>query len=402
MIIALLMGFSAGLPLSLATGSTLQAWMVDEKVNLTVIGLFSLVGLPYTLKFLWSPLMDRYKLFGLPRRKGWLLLTQCALALSLVALAFSKPALNPWLVAIFAFCAAFWSASQDIVIDAYRRESLKDEELGLGSTMYVSGYRIAGLISVAIAISMATYIPWHFVYLIMALLMVVGISTTLLAPEPNVGVALPKTLREAVIDPFVEYFTRRGAITMLAFILLYKLGDVMASAMTTPFILSIGFTKLNLAAIAKGVGFAATIAGGFIGGALILRLGINKCLWIFGAFQMISTFGFALLARTGPDLYWLGGVIAFENLTAGMGTSALGGFMAALTNKKFTATQFALLTSLMGVPRVFLSAPTGFMAQSFGWEGFFIFCGLVAIPGMLMLSRFAPWRQGLMKNSSRD
>jgi len=397
MLVALLMGFSCGLPL-LLTISVLQAWMKEEGMDLTVIGMMALVGLPYTLKFLWAPFLDRFTLPFLGRRRGWLLVAQFALIFSIAGLGFTDPGKNPWIVAFAAFLVTFFSASQDIVVDAYRREDLPDQELGLGSSLYVNGYRVGMLLASGGGLIMADYIPFSIVYLIMAACILPGVLTTLLAPEPTITHGIPRTIREAVVDPLVEYFKRDGAVWILAFILLYKIGDTMASSMTIPFYLDIGFSKTEIGAIVKLFGFWAVIAGTLIGGVLMLRLGINRSLWIFGFLQAISTACFAILARIGHSVSVLSGVIAFENLSSGMGTAAYMAFMASITNKRFTATQYALLTSLMGVPRVFASAPTGFLAKNMGWVSFFIACTLIAIPGMLLLLKFAPWNSRHMTN----
>lgn len=390
MLVALVMGFACGLPL-LLTITVLQAWMKEEGVDLTVIGMMALVGLPYTVKFLWAPFLDRFTLPFLGRRKGWLLVAQVALIFSISGLGFTDPRHNPWMVAFVAFLVTFFSASQDIVVDAYRREDLSDEELGLGSSLYVNGYRVGMLLASGGGLIMADRISFSMVYLIMAVCMFPGVLTTLLAPEPETTLGTPKTIKEAVVDPLAEYFARRGAVWMLAFILLYKIGDNMAGAMATPFYLDIGFSKTEIGTIVKLFGFWAIIAGTLTGGVLMVRLGINRSLWVFGFLQAISTACFALLARIGHSIPALSGVIAFENLSSGMGTAAYMAFMASITNKRFTATQYALLTSLMGVPRVLASAPTGFLAKNLGWESFFIACTLFAVPGMLLLLRFAPW-----------
>ena len=390
MLVTLLMGFACGLPL-LLTISVLQAWMKEEGVDLTIIGMMALVGLPYTLKFLWAPFLDRFTLPFLGRRRGWLLVAQVALIFSIVGLGSTDPGNNPWVVAFAAFLVTFFSASQDIVVDAYRREDLTDEELGLGSSLYVNGYRVGMLLASGGGLIMADHIPFSMVYMIMAACILPGVLTTLLAPEPEITFGKPKTIKEAAVDPLVEYFKRHGALWILAFILLYKIGDTMASAMTTPFYLDIGFSKTEIGTIVKLFGFWATIAGTLIGGVLMLRLGINRSVWVFGFLQAISTACFAILARIGHSVPVLSGVIAFENLSSGMGTAAYMAFMASITNKRFTATQYALLTSLMGVPRVLASAPTGFLAKNLGWGSFFIACTLIAIPGMLLLLKFAPW-----------
>lgn len=386
MLLALLMGFSSGLPL-LLTGSVLQAWLKDGGVDLARIGLFALIGLPYTLKFLWAPLFDRYTPV-LGRRRGWLALTQFALAGALLLLSLARPTADHlWLVMLAGLLVSFFSASQDIVVDAYRRESLGETELGLGSALYVNGYRTGMLLAGGGGLILADWLSFEAMYRIMAVCMTACVTVTLCAPEPPLPEGRPRTLREAVVLPFRDYFSRQGAWLILAFILLYKLGDTMASAMTTPFYLDIGYTKTEIGAVVKLFGFWATIAGGTLGGIWILRIGTPRALWLFGFGQMISTLGFVVLAWHPPHIAALATVVAIENLTAGMGTTVFVGFMAALTDRRFTATQYALLSSLMGVPRVLLAAPTGWMAQIMGWPGFFLLCTLIAIPGLLLLRR---------------
>lgn len=392
MLVALLMGFSCGLPL-LLTITVLQAWMKEEGVDLTVIGMMALVGLPYTLKFLWAPVLDRFTLPFLGRRRGWLLVAQVALMFSISGLGFTEPGKSPWMVAFIAFLVTFFSASQDIVVDAYRREDLPDEELGLGASLYVNGYRVGMLLASGGGLIMADHMPFSMVYLVMAVCMLPGVLTTLLAPEPDIHDSAPKTIKEAVVLPLIEYFNRKGALWILAFILLYKIGDTMASAITIPFYLDIGFSKTQIGTVVKLFGFWATVGGSLIGGVIMLRLKINRSLWVFGFFQAISTAGFALLARIGNSLFALSAVITFENFSSGMGTAAFVAFMASITDKRFTATQYALLSSLMGVPRVIASAPTGFLVKHLGWETFFIVCTLIAVPGLLLLLKFAPWSQ---------
>lgn len=391
MLVAFLMGFTSGLPL-LLTGSVLQAWMTESGVSLGTIGLFALVGLPYTLKFLWAPLLDRFTLFAaLGRRRGWLLVIQLLLTLAIAAIGFTDPAANPLWLALAALAIAFFSASQDIAIDAYRRESLTDEEQGLGASLYVNGYRVGMLLASGGGLILADYIPFSSVFFVMACAMLVGIVTTLVCREPDVIDGTPKTLYEAVVHPFVEYLQRQDAWLILLFILLYKVGDTMASHMTTPFYLALGFSKTEIGAVVKLFGFWAIVAGGLLGGVLMLRFGIYRALWVFGILQAVSTAGFAVLAQIGPSVAGLAGVIAFENLSGGMGTAAYVAFMASLTNRKFTATQYALLSSLMGIPRVLVAAPTGHLAALMGWQGFFILCVFLAIPGLWLLTRFHSW-----------
>ncbi len=390
MFVALIMGYVAGLPLEL-TGFVLKTWMREEGVNLAVIGLFALVGLPYTLKFLQAPLLDRFSILRLGRRRGWMLIFQIAIILSILCLGQTDPGRTPWLVAVAAFFVTLFSASQDIVIDAYRREDLADEELGLGSSLYITGYRAGMLLASSGGLILADHTSFPTVYAIMALCILPGIVTTLFTPEPSVPFGGPKTLKEAVVQPFSEYFSRPNALWILAFILLYKIGDTMASSMTAPFYVDLNFTKTEVGAVVKLFGFPPILIGTAIGGIIMLRIGINRSLWIFGILQAVSTAGFCILAQTGYSLPMLAAVIAFENLSSGMGTSAYSAFMASITNKKFTATQYALLTSLMGIPRVVASSVTGLLAQAMGWSSFFIFCTLIAVPGMLLLFKFAPW-----------
>jgi PAT family beta-lactamase induction signal transducer AmpG len=389
MLVALIMGFASGLPLLLTKG-VLQAWMKKEGIDLSLIGLTSLLAVPYSIKFLWAPFLDRYTLSFLGRRRGWLLVAQTALILSIAGMGLSNPKDSPMMLVAAALMVTFFSASQDIVVDAYRREDLADEELGLGSALYVLGYRIGMLLSSGGGLIMADYMSFNMVYLIIAACMLPSIITTLLTPEPQVA-ETPKSIREAVIDPLVEYFSRQRAFWMLAFILMYKIGDIMASNITIPFYIDLGFTLTEIGTITKLLGFWAIIAGASIGGVIMLRLGINRSLWVFGFLQAISTAGFAVLAHIGYSIPALAAVIGFENLSAGMGTAAFMAFMASITNKKFTATQYALLTSFMAFGRDVISSPTGFIAKHMGWENFFIACALIAIPGMLLLLKFAPW-----------
>lgn len=384
MLIMLLTGYSAGLPL-LLIGSTLQAWMTNEGVNLTAIGAFSLVGLPYTLKFLWAPLLDRFQVPFLGRRRGWMVVFQLLLALTIWALSLTNPQDDLVLVSFFAFLIALFSSSQDVVLDAYRREILPDEELGLGSSLYVNGYRLAMLVSGAFALYLADQVPWKSVYQLMALLMLPAVLFTFIAPKESSKIEIPANLKVAVIGPLKDFFTRKGAWIVLLFILLYKVGDSMASNMTTPFILDIGYSKTDIATVAKTFGMIATITGGLLGGAIMLRYNIKWSLIFFGILQAVSTLGFAILPSLERVLPSLAAVIAFENLASGMGTAAYAAYMASLTNRQFTATQYALLTALMGIPRVILASPTGWMSKVMGWESFFVVCTVIALPGLLLL-----------------
>ena len=384
MLTMLMMGYCSGLPL-LLTGGTLQAWMTDEKIDLTAIGMVSLIGMPYVLKFLWAPFLDRYQIPFLGRRKGWMIIFQVLILLSIFGLSLSNPTTNLMAVLGWAFCIALFSASQDVVVDAYRREIMPDEELGLGSSLYVNGYRLAMIVSGSLALNMADNMPFANVYKIMALCMIPAILFTIIAPKENHHIKIPSNMKEAVFGPLQEFFTRKGAFIVLLFILLYKVGDSMAANMTTPFILQLGYTKSDLGNVAKLFGLVSTIIGGLIGGVMMLRYNMKWSLIFFGILQAVSTIGFAILPSMPITLSSLAIVVAFENLASGMGTAAYAAYMASLTNKQFTATQYALLTALMGVPRVILSSPTGKMAEVMGWEMFFVFCTVVAIPGLLLL-----------------
>ncbi|MDH5563877.1 MAG: AmpG family muropeptide MFS transporter [Nitrospirota bacterium] len=386
MLVMLLTGFSSGLPL-LLTGSTLKFWMREEGLDLTTIGFFGLVGLPYTLKFLWAPFMDRIvPPFG-GRRRGWMLVTQLVLMVSIASLALTKPSIHLSTIVFLSLFVAFFSASQDIVLDAYRREYLPDEELGIGSSIFVNGYRLGNLVSGALALILADYLSWSSAYVVMGLFMLIGIVTTWYAPEPTIEASPPTSFQEAFTSPFLEFIRRPEWISILLFILLYKIGDSMASEMLAPFWVDLDVSKSTVAGIVKTFGLTASIGGGVLAGLVVYRWGIVPSLLIFGFLQMISTAGFALLAIVGNHLILLTVVIAFENLTGGMGTTAFVAFMASLTDKRFTATQYALLTSFMGIPRVFAGATTGFLASWLGWEGFFLLCTILAVPGLLLIAK---------------
>lgn len=384
MLTMLLIGYCAGLPL-LLIGGTLQAWMTDAGLDLSTIGVIAIVGIPYSLKFLWSPFLDRYKLPLLGRRRGWMIVFQGVLVLLLLSLSRLDMKVDVAAVSVISFLIAFFSASQDIVIDAYRREILPDEELGLGNSLYIMGYRLAMIVAGALALRMADSMPWSSVYMWMAVCMGAGMLFTLIFPKEGDEVVEPSTMMEAVIGPLKDFFQRKGALIMLLFILLYKVGDVMAANMTTPFILGLGYTKTQMGDIAKLYGMIATIVGGLIGGIAMLKLNMKWSLTIFGILQAVSTLGFAWLQSLPVEFGSLAMIITFENLASGMGTAAYAAYMLKLTNREFTATQYALFSALMGVPRTILATPTGWMAEQMGWSPFFIFCTLAAIPGMLLL-----------------
>jgi PAT family beta-lactamase induction signal transducer AmpG len=392
MLICVFTGFSSGLPLYILIG-LLPAWLRSEGVDLKAIGLFALIQLPYTWKFFWAPLFDRF-VPPLGRRRGWLLITQMALLLSIPAFGMLHPDLDLWAIAYLAVVVAFFSASQDIVLDAYRRELLLDAELGLGNAVHVNAYKIAGLIPGSLSLILADHLPWSGVFFITALFMLLGVAMTLFVSEPELKNGAPKTLRAAVVEPFQEFIGRNGlksAVLILCFIFFYKLGDSMATALATPFYLDMGFSKTEIGLIAKNAGLWPSVVGGLLGGIWMVKLGINRALWIFGLVQMIAILGFAWLALVGHSLLWLGVVIGIEALGVGLGTAAFVAFIAHATHPLYTATQFALFTSLAAVPRTFANAATGYLVEWFGWVAFFLFCFVIAIPGMLLLFKVAPW-----------
>jgi PAT family beta-lactamase induction signal transducer AmpG len=393
MLICVFTGFASGLPLYILL-NLVPAWLKSEGVNLKAIGFFALIQFPFTWKFIWAPLLDRYAVPGLGRRRGWMLLTQLALLVLIASFGLFNPKLDLWSIAYLATALAFFSASQDIVLDAYRREILSDEELGLGTSVHVNAYRIASLIPGAFSLILADHLPWAQVFMITGLFMLPGIVMTLLVSEPQL-VRPPKSLREAVIEPFHEFMTRHGwrnALWILAFIFLYKLGDSMATALATPFYLELGFSKTEIGVIAKNAGLWPAVFGGIVGGIWMVKLGINRALWLFGVVQVLSILGFAWLATMGADKVALATVIAFEALGVGLGTAAFTAYIARTTDPRYTATQFALFTSLAAVPRTFINASTGWLVEQMGWINFFFLCTALAIPGMLLLFKVAPWK----------
>jgi PAT family beta-lactamase induction signal transducer AmpG len=385
-----LLGFSSGLPLAL-TGATLQAWMKTENVDLTTIGIFSLVALPYTLKFLWSPFLDRYRLPFLGRRRGWILLTQIALALGFAAMAVISPSRMPTVMAVAAFLVTFLAASQDIVIDAWRTDILETSEYGMGAAMTNVGYRIAMLTSGALALILADHVGFTFVYLVMAASMSVGAVATLMSPEREVT-RVPKTLKDAVILPFQEFFSRPGALEVLVFAVLYKLDAVLAQALTTPFQMEMGFSKTEIGAVAKTVGLVAVIAGTTLGGALMLRWEMRRSLWIFGWFQGVAGVSYVLLAHFGHNYPMMVTTNAAEYFCSGLGNAAYSAFLMSLCDKRYTATQFALLTSLMAFTRTVGAAPAGWLVLKLGWDTYYFITLFAGIPALLMLYRFPRWQ----------
>ena len=401
MLICVFTGFSSGLPLYLLF-NLLPAWLRSEHVDLKTIGLFALIQFPYTWKFLWSPLLDRYVVPLLGRRRGWMLLTQLGLLAVIASMGAFSPQSDLMVIAYIATLLAFLSATQDIVLDAYRRELLSDIELGMGSAVHVNAYRIAGLIPGSLSLILSDMLPWNMVFIITALFMLPGIAMTLLVSEPH-RASPPKTLREAVVEPFHEFISRKGwqnAVWILAFLFFYKLGDSMCTALATPFYLDMGFSKTDIGLIAKNAGLWPAVIGGMLGGLWMLKIGINKALWLFGVVQVLSIFGFAWLAFVGYhseiavlERAQLAFVIGLEALGVGLGTVAFVAFIARSTHPAYTATQFALFTSLMAIPRTFANAATGWLVDSMGWTVFFLLCAALAVPGMVLLLKVAPWNE---------
>ena len=400
MLACVVLGFSSGLPLYLLF-QLLPAWLRSEGIDLKTIAVFALIQLPYTWKFIWAPLMDRYNLIApMGRRRSWMLLTQISLFITICAYGFFNPQLNITSIAVVSTLVALFSASQDIVIDAFRREILSDEELGLGNSIHVNAYRVSGLVPGALALILSDHLPWSSVFWIVALFMIPGMLMTIFAKEPHRAEA-PKSLKASVIEPFTEFINRAGikhALLVLLFILLYKLGDSMATALATPFYIDMGFSNTDIGTIVKGSGLVMQILGGFIGGIWMVKVGINRGLWVFGMVQLVTILGFAWLAHAGPfetigtiERGMLAIVIGGEALGVGLGTVAYVAYMARETNPAYTATQLALFTSLSAVPRSIFNALTGGMVEALGWEMFFYVCTLLAIPGMLLLFKVAPW-----------
>jgi MFS transporter, PAT family, beta-lactamase induction signal transducer AmpG len=395
MLICVFTGFSSGLPLYVLI-TLVPAWLRSEHVNLTAIGLFTLIQFPYTWKFLWAPLLDRFAFRWLGRRRGWMLVTQCALLLAMSIIGLLVPAIDLWPIALLAGITAFLSASQDIVLDAYRREILRDVDLGLGTAVHVNAYKIAGLIPGSLSLVLADHFDWASVFAMTALFMLPGIAMTLMVKEPPTPPGAPRTLRAAVVEPFAEFISRAGwrsAVLVLAFIFLYKLGDSMATALATPFYLDMGFSKSEIGLIAKNAGLWPSVIGGLLGGLWMVKIGINRALWLFGALQAFAILGFALLSQLPGDRVALACVIGFEALGVGLGTAAFTAYIARETNPRYTATQFALFTSLAAVPRTLVNATTGWIVERTGWFDFYLLCTALAIPGMVLLWWIAPWNE---------
>lgn len=391
-------GFASGMPLFVLI-NLLAAYMRKEGLDLKVIGAFSLMMIPYTWKFLWAPLVDRFELFHLGRRKDWIILSQVVLILSIGAMGFFSPKDSIGIIALLAMVVAFSSATQDIVLDAYRREFLPVNELGLGNAVFVNAYRVAGLVPGGISLIMADYVSWTVVFNFTAACLLPCLVLSIFLHEEN-NASAPRTLKEAVVEPFREFITRRGvgaAIFTVCFVFLYKIGDSMALALATPFYMDLGYDLTTIGIVAKNVGLWSTVGGGLLGGVFMLKLGINRALWIFGLIQMVTILGYVALAHLGqsgtPSVWLLALVLVGEYGGGGLGTAAFVAFIAKETNPRYTATQLALLSSFSAIPRTFCNAVTGYLVEGLGWENFFILCTLLAIPGMLLLFKVAPWKQ---------
>jgi PAT family beta-lactamase induction signal transducer AmpG len=401
MLICVLTGFSSGLPLYLLL-NLLPAWLKTEGLSLKAIGAFALIQFPYTWKFIWSPFLDRYALPLLGRRRGWMGATQLLLLGTIAWLGTLSPTVDLGLVIGLTALIAFLSATQDIVLDAYRRELLPEIELGIGNAIHVNAYKLAGLVPGSLSLVLADHLPWAQVFLVTALFMAPGLVMTLMVKEPVTAAGAPRTLRDAVVEPFREFFGRHGvrsALVVLAFIFLYKLGDSLCTALATPFYLDMGFSKTEIGLIAKNAGLWPSVIGGLLGGLWMVKLGINRALWVFGVVQWVAIYGFAWLAWLGPAesdsarLGVLAVVIGLEALGVGLGTTAFVAYMARTTHPAYTATQLALFTSLMAVPRTFINASAGWLVEAMGWYNFFLLCGVLAVPGMLLLFKVAPWHE---------
>ena len=389
----LFLGFASGIPLFL-TSQTLQAWMTVEGVDLTTIGMFSLVSLPYSLKFLWAPVMDRYVPPFLGRRRGWLVITQVALLVSIAAMSLHDPSRGLKLLAFNAILIAFFSASTDVVFDAYKIDVLDEREMGAGAATGVLGYRIALIVTGSLALMLADVMPWPTVYLLMAALLLVGLAAAFWAPEPVIGTLAPQSIREAVIDPFVEFFRRTGpgwGIAILLFVIFYQLPDRFGQNMATPFLLQVGFSQTEVGAIRGGIGMVSTIVGVLAGGAVIAALGINKSVWIFAALQILSNLVYYWIALVGEDRGVLIVAIILENISGGMVTAVFVAYMMSLSSRRFSATQFALLSSMMTAARDVLVTPAGAVAEATGWPSFFLLTLATGVPALLLLPVLVPW-----------
>jgi len=387
MAVLLLLGCSSGLPLALTLG-TLQAMFKDAGMSLTEIGAVTLIGFPYGIKFFWAPLLDRFSFPFLGRRRGWILMTQLALMGAIALMAYFNPVTQSVSLILAAVLVAFLSASQDIVVDAYRSDMLEPSELGAGASVFVLGYRLGMLISGAFALILSDHFPWQTVYMMMAPFMLIGVAAVLWA-DPESKITPPRTLTEAVVLPFAAFFHdkgMRGTVLLLSLIVLYKLPDAFAGAMTTPFLMDIGFAKTDIGVMNKGLGLVATILGGLLGGAVLAGIGLYRSLWIFGIFQGVSNLVFTGLALAGPSPLGLFLAVGIENLSGGMGTTAFVALLMSLTQRQYSATQYALFSSLAGMmPRV-IGPPAGYLADTLHFPLFYGVSLLGMVPGLMLLS----------------
>ncbi len=426
----LLLGFSSGLPLYLTGKDPMQAWLTSEGVDLKVIGFFSIVALPYSLKFLWAPFLDRYVPPFMGRRRGWLIVTQILLIMTIAIMGFQDPgALKTVATSTiaaaacagsgffqgmceirhtfnlmagsslfwFAMIVAFFSASQDVVADAYRTDTLSDSERGAGASIFLLGYRIAIQIAGALTLAFAQIMPWKWVYFAMALLMSVGVIGSILAPEPEVDVVPPRSLADSIVLPFREFFRRNGmgqALLILMFIVIYKLGDSLLRNVATPFLLDkgLGFSTAEIA-FPKLIAFWATTIGTLAGGVIMTRIGVNKSLWIFAIVQALGNLSYVLLAIVGKSYWVMFAALNLENFCAGLEAAAFVALLMSLCNAGFSATQYALFSALQAFSRDILTAPAGVWAAQMGWVPFFLMTAIAALPGILLLPFFAPWNE---------
>ncbi|MCT4704441.1 muropeptide MFS transporter AmpG [Enterobacteriaceae bacterium H11S18] len=384
--ILLILGFASGLPLALTSG-TLQAWMTVENIDLKTIGFFSLVGQAYVFKFLWSPVMDRYTPPMLGRRRGWLLITQILLLISIAAMGFLEPGSQLRWMAALAVIIAFCSASQDIVFDAWKTDVLSAEERGSGAAISVLGYRLAMLVSGGLALWLADrFLGWQAMYWLMAALMLPCIVATILAPEPTDAIPVPRSIEQAVVAPLRDFFGRNNAWLILLLIVMYKLGDAFAMSLTTTFLIrGVGFDAGEVGVVNKTLGLFATILGALYGGVLMQRLSLFRALLIFGVLQGLSNAGYWLLSISDKHMFSMAAAVFFENLCGGMGTAAFVALLMTLCNKSFSATQFALLSALSAVGRVYVGPIAGWFVEAHGWPTFYLFSVFAAVPGILLL-----------------
>lgn len=403
MLICVFTGLASGLPFYLLI-QLLPAWLTSEGLDIKAIGAFSLTQLPYIFKFVWAPFMDNISLFGMGRRRGWMFLSQIILLFFIAILGCFSPTLNIWIIATLCFIIALFSATQDIALDAFRQEILSDAELGLGNSIHINVYRLASLVPGSLSLILSHFLPWSSVFMVTALFMLPVIIITLLIKEP-INKQIPKShnFEDIIINPFLEFIKRKGvksAMIILAFIFLYKLGDSMATSLATTFYMKMGFSLPDIGLIAKNAQLWPGILGGIMGGILMIKIGINRALWYFGFVQVFSILGFAWLSIEGPfndigvsEKIMLAIVISVESLGVGLGSAAFVAFIAKTTNPLYTATQFALFSSIASIPRTLINSTTGIMVEYLGWTNFFGLCTLLAIPGMVLLLKVAPWNK---------